>query len=215
MELLEFVPAESKAILDVGCGSGAFGSLCKKKNNAHITGLEFNESCKTSAEAVLDNVVIGDANETILGFDDACFDLIICNDFLEHIVDPVGFLGNASRKLRPDGSLLCSIPNFRYLENLINLLVKKDFHYQDSGILDNTHLRFFTEKSIKRLFRELGMKVILFRGINTIRGFRISLLKPVLRLLNSGDVVHPQFVILARKQAGKPGKSFELPVICH
>ena len=149
---------------------------------------------------MLDAVIIGDANETLLSLPDGHFDLLVCNDFLEHIVDPVGFLSKACTKLIPGGHFLCSLPNFRYLENLFGILVRKDFRYMDSGILDYSHLRFFTARSMKRLFREQGMEVEVFRGINTVIGVMGFFMKLWLWALNSSDMLHPQFVVLARRR---------------
>ena len=70
----------------------------------------------------------------------------------------------------------------------------------DSGILDYSHLRFFTARSMKRLFREQGMEVEVFRGINTVKGVMGFFLKLLLWPLNSSDMLHPQFVVLARRR---------------
>ncbi len=99
---------------------------------------------------------------------DGFFDVVICNDVIEHMPDHDVFLQSIKSKLSDRGVLVCSIPNVRYLENLIHLVVKKDWQYQDSGILDRTHLRFFTEKSLKNSIAENNYELQQFVYLNTL-----------------------------------------------
>lgn len=97
---------------------------------------------------------------------DNYFDLITFNDSLEHMIDPAKALELCKRKLKPDGKIHCCVPNIRHIDNLEHLIFEKDWRYEDSGIRDRTHLRFFTEKSIVRLFRDTGFRVVKTVGIN-------------------------------------------------
>ena len=111
------------------------------------------------------------------------------------------FLNSIKNKLINDGSFIASIPNVRYLKNLFELLVKKDWEYKNGGILDKTHLRFFTKKSIVRTINENGFLVELIFGINpfgnnSILKYCISLLAT---LLFGRDVKYPQFGLRAKK----------------
>ena len=88
---------------------------------------------------------------------------------LEHLVEPFEVLEKMKAKLVKNGEIIVSIPNVRYIKNLYHLLIEKDWQYQDNGILDRTHLRFFTEKSIKRSLVENGWEISFQKGVNATR----------------------------------------------
>jgi 2-polyprenyl-3-methyl-5-hydroxy-6-metoxy-1,4-benzoquinol methylase len=98
----------------------------------------------------------------------AHFDLVICNDVIEHMTDHEWFLRDIKKHMAPGAMLLASIPNVRYHENLFNLIVLRDWHYQDYGILDRTHFRFFTFRSTRRSFEQAGYRLVRFEGINAL-----------------------------------------------
>jgi 2-polyprenyl-3-methyl-5-hydroxy-6-metoxy-1,4-benzoquinol methylase len=132
---------------------------------------------------------------------EAYFDCVICNDVLEHLADPYSVLFALKEKLSDNGVVVFSLPNVRHLGNLKNLLVKKDWQYRDAGILDATHLRFFTEKSIRRMFDDLGFELITLRGMNPIRSLKFILFN-IFTLGLLSDARHLQFAGVAKpKQA--------------
>jgi len=94
------------------------------------------------------------------------FDLIICNDVIEHMVDHEAFYNTIKQKVTDNAFMIGSLPNVRFLPNLFELLYFKDWQYRDVGILDRTHLRFFTQKSILRDFRKFHFIVEEFSGIH-------------------------------------------------
>ena len=94
------------------------------------------------------------------------FDCIICNDVLEHFKYPWSILRRLKNNLKKNGCVIASIPNVRYYDNIKALLLRKEWEYTSSGILDFGHLRFFTEKSILSMFDECGYSVIKIEGIN-------------------------------------------------
>ena len=96
---------------------------------------------------------------------DGYFDVITFNDSLEHFSDPMPALQLCKTKLAPGGSIICSFPNVRYIDNVIHFLVDMDWKYEDAGILDYTHLRFFTKKSMERWFVDAGYKIESITGI--------------------------------------------------
>src|SRR6185436_7844996 len=87
----------------------------------------------------------------------ASLDCIVCADVLEHLRDPERALRLLLRYLAPDGLLVASIPNVRHASVLLPLLVEGRFRYQDEGILDRTHLRFFTLHEIVELLTRAGL----------------------------------------------------------
>ena len=129
------------------------------------------------------------------------FDLIVCNDVIEHLPDADAFVQSVRTKLVPGGHIMASIPNMRHWEVLWQLLVRRDWKYGREGILDRTHLRFFTERSIRRLFEDAGFVVERQGGINgAFDPARRLVLNAIgwLTLGHSRDVQYRQFGVLAR-----------------
>ena len=93
--------------------------------------------------------------------------MVVVNDVIEHMQDHMFFFDNIKQKMSDGGVCIGSIPNVRFIPNLVNFIFRKDWQYVGDGILDDTHLRFFTQKSIKRIFKE-KMYIEEFIGINSI-----------------------------------------------
>lgn len=158
---------EKIRVLEIGCGHGLFRSNIGNSINEYW-GVELNGTAANEAKKNLDKVFVGDFFEVCDELPNFYFDIVICADVIEHIADTQKFLGLVKSKMAPAGELVGSIPNVRYVDNLIRLLFFKDWMYTESGILDSTHLRFFTRKSILRMFSENGFKVIKIKGINPV-----------------------------------------------
>jgi 2-polyprenyl-3-methyl-5-hydroxy-6-metoxy-1,4-benzoquinol methylase len=169
-EMLRFVPADARRILEIGCAQGVFAASVKKRNDAEVWGIEYDAAAAEHAEAVLDRVFTGDADELIATMPDGHFDAIVCNDVLEHLAQPDATLATLRGKLAPGGVVVASLPNFRHLAALSKVLFRKDFPQNDFGIFDRTHLRFFTKKSMKRLFDNAGFDLRTIKGINGFCG---------------------------------------------
>jgi 2-polyprenyl-3-methyl-5-hydroxy-6-metoxy-1,4-benzoquinol methylase len=166
-EMLGFVPESAKTLLDVGCSVGNFGSLVKEKLGAEVWGVEADAQAADVASGRLDFVVnafFGNNSE----FESKKFDCIVFNDVLEHMVDPYSALSYARELLSVNGRVVASIPNVRYFANLWKLAVHGSWEYEDTGILDRTHLRFFTKKSIESMFISLGYEIDVLCGINAL-----------------------------------------------
>lgn len=196
-EMLKYLPETAKKILDVGCGNGAFASLVKEKNNAEVWGIELMEEEAKVAIDVLDKVFVGNCENHIEGLPDQYFDAIYMNDVLEHLVDPYSVLEILKSKLAPNGVFISSIPNVRFFRTFSKVLFSKDWIYDDHGVMDKTHLRFFTGKSIKRMYEELGCTVITHEGINVTRS-----IKPILFnipfLFTQMDIRNVQYATVAK-----------------
>lgn len=197
-EMLEYLPPDARRIIDIGCGSGVFGRAIQNKQNAEVWGLELMPKEAREAEKHLDKVFSGPVEDYLEALPKDFFDVIYLNDVLEHLVDPYKVLKSLKNNLTPNGVVISSIPNIRYHNALIKLLVKKDWEYEEFGVMDHTHLRFFTGKSIRRMYEDLGYKVILHEGINKSRS-----LKPYLYnipfLFTQLDIRYPQYATIARK----------------
>lgn len=145
-------------VLEVGCGSGATLAYIKKTfPNSYVCGIEYVSDVARQANKDL-NVICGDVENMNFNYPFASFDYIVCGDVIEHLKYPEQVLDKLKKYIKPGGHLLCSIPNLMHAAVIYNLL-KGDFSYKDSGILDRTHLRFFTANEIIRMFDRLGFEI--------------------------------------------------------
>ncbi|PKP16209.1 MAG: class I SAM-dependent methyltransferase [Bacteroidetes bacterium HGW-Bacteroidetes-23] len=197
-EMLKYLSKDSKKVLDVGCGNGCFAEVIKKQNNAEVWGIELMEEEADKARLVLDKAFGGPCEDHIDNLPDNYFDTIYFNDVLEHLTDPYTVLKKIKEKLSPNGVVISSIPNVRYHNTFMKVLIKKDWKYEDYGVMDFTHMRFFTEKSIIRMYEEAGYKIKLSEGINKSRSLKPYLYNIPL-LFTQLDIRYPQFATVASK----------------
>lgn len=162
-EMLQFVPAARKRVLEVGCSSGFFSVGIP--GTEETWGIEPSDAAALAANR-LTKVFQGLYEAVADRIPDEYFDVIICNDVVEHMVDHRTFLRSVQRHLRPGGVLIGSVPNVLFYNNAFRFLLEKDWMYEDDGILDRTHLSFFTRKSLQRTLRECGWTVLRMEGIN-------------------------------------------------
>ena len=167
-EMLRFLPAEPRRVLELGCGEGAFGRAVKQDTGAEYWAIEYDPAAAETAAGVLDRVLVGDADLRIDELPDNYFDAIVCNDVLEHLAYPWVTLEHLRPKLRAGGVVVASIPNIRYVPALFSIIIRRDFPQDEDGIFDRTHLRFFTRKSIRRMFNTAGYKVDSMKGITMV-----------------------------------------------
>jgi 2-polyprenyl-3-methyl-5-hydroxy-6-metoxy-1,4-benzoquinol methylase len=175
-EMLEYIPESAERILEAGCASGLFGAQLKRRPNVEVWGIEYDSVSAESARERLDMVFAGDILELTDHLPNAYFDCVIFNDVLEHLVDPFAVLLKVKSKLAKDGMIVCSIPNIRFFYAFRNFIVNKQWKYEDAGIMDKTHLRFFTKRSIEDMFDSLGYRILALKGINGINSWKFSLL---------------------------------------
>jgi starch synthase len=152
------IPGNAQHILDVGCGEGILGKRLLEKGVKEVVGIEINQDVCDRAKKNLSRIIHGDIEEIELTFDAGHFDCVVLADILEHLRYPLLTLKKLKRYLSHSGTLVASIPNIRYW-GIINMLVEGHWKYADYGILDKTHLRFFTKKEIEGLFTDLGFEI--------------------------------------------------------
>lgn len=150
-EIINMVPVEAKKILDVGCGAGAIGMELMTRQSCQVYGIELNSTVASIARSNYEKVDNQDIEQMDLLYPDSFFDVIIFADVLEHLKDPWQTVEKMSAYLKQDGSIICSIPNISHAEALLPLLLG-NWDYVSAGILDRTHLRFFTPKTVRTLF---------------------------------------------------------------
>lgn len=167
-------------VLDAGCGFATTSQYIERRGN-RVTGIESSAEAVKVAQTRLSRVVQRDLQDVDPNL--GPFDVIIFADVLEHLAWPIGILRRYLDLLKPSGTVIVSLPNVGlWSVRLLHLLGK--FDYEETGVLDHTHLRFFTRRSALRLLDEAG-------------------LKPIRRTYNPG-LVRP-FVPLAKKVLGGGG----------
>ena len=197
-EVAFFVPSTIKTILDIGCGKGTFLKYAKKKTEAETWGIEMVIEIAEKAKNEVDNILIGKVEDAVNLLPNNYFDCITFNDVLEHLSEPTEVLKMIRPKLTKNGIIIASIPNVRYIYNLYDLIIKKDWEYKDAGILDSTHIRFFTKISMKRMFEKAGYKLIKQVGINKITSWKFRFFNLTTFRFFS-DTKYLQYVSIASK----------------
>ena len=161
--LLEMVPRAPARVLELGCATGMFGAKLKERfPGAFVAGIEANPAAAAVASGRLDEVLHARLEEIAFAADAPCrggFDTVIAGDVLEHLVNPWLVLERLKACLVPGATVLASIPNVRNLGLLSDVLLRGRWEYQASGLLDVTHLRFFTFAEMRRMFEETGYVV--------------------------------------------------------
>lgn len=183
-EIQKLVRPHARRILDVGCAEGIVGYHLKQRLGAEVWGVESVVCVAKKAASRLDRVISASIEDSIKQLPDRYFDTIICADVLEHLVNPWQVLTDLAAKLTADGEIVASIPNVRHWQ-VIRGLLEGSWRYEDAGILDRTHLRFFTKNDAIRLFESTGYEIV--------NGEAISY---------EGDTPPPDGVIKALKDAG-------------
>jgi 2-polyprenyl-3-methyl-5-hydroxy-6-metoxy-1,4-benzoquinol methylase len=161
--IFDLIDGSPRRVLELGCAGGMFGATLKQRfPGAEVIGIEAGRAAAERAATRLDRVV----HARIEGVDFEAekagwgeFDTVIAADILEHLVNPWDLLLRLKRRLAPGAQVVASIPNVRNIWLVSRLLLGGRWEYGERGLLDITHLRFFTLEEIRRLFAETGYVV--------------------------------------------------------
>ncbi len=147
---------KDKKVVDFGCATGYLASLLKQ-NGCIITGVEINPEAARVAEKHCRKVVVADLDfASVLDIlHGESFDVAVFGDVLEHLRNPWKVLQEVKNLINPDGYIVVSIPNVAHGAVRLSLL-KGEFNYEEFGVLDETHLRFFTRESIQKMLISTG-----------------------------------------------------------
>ena len=177
-EVIEAIPEGGATVLDVGCGKGTLGRWLKENGVRTAWGIELVPAAGEEARRWLDDVVVGNVEQAELPWPEASVDGIICADVLEHTVDPWKVVARLKRLLKPGGWIVASLPNVAFHRNIRSML-RGEWRYADEGLLDRTHLRFFTLQTIEELFARNGMAIeAVFKKVDG--GWNIRLLNALM-----------------------------------
>ena len=200
-EIAPLLPARAERVLEIGCSSGGTLAWLKQKwPAAQTVGVDGYEPIRETLAKNADSAIIHDLEQPLP--DLGRFDLILALDILEHLRNPVDTLRDLVTRLGPGGRVIVSVPNVAHHSILRDLLLRRRFDYQEAGILDRTHLRFFTESSAVGLMNEAGLKVT-DGVINGLEGRRTAMLDK----LTAGALRHyfaKQYIMAGEVGTGQP-----------
>ncbi len=161
--LLEFMDIRRPglSVLELGCAIGGNLMYIKWNNpDALLTAVELDPAAAKIAGSY-GNVTAADAESLDFAAMEGQFDYVIAGDLIEHLKNPWAFVRKIRGTLKPGGAFVASIPNVAHISNVYNLL-QGFWQYEDAGLLDRTHLRFFTKKTVFQMFEEAGFKIAAF-----------------------------------------------------
>lgn len=197
-DLLSYIPRQGARLLDIGCGEGGFALMLKREcGYTEVWGMELDGKAAQVASTRLDRVIRGDAAHTVDELPDNYFNLACMNDVLEHLMWPEDFLKRLRPKLAPGGRIFCSVPNIRQYRLLWNLIQHQDFEYAEAGLLDRTHVRFFTRRTFLSMLARAGYEPVSVIGWGTTKSWKFKILN-ALTFWRSDDMRHSHFFIQAR-----------------
>lgn len=199
-EIAPLLPAHCGRVLEIGCGAGAtLGWLRQSGRATHTVGVEIAPEAANNARPNVDEVHCLDFERDTSPLSGEVFDLILCLDVLEHMVDPWTAVDRLARQhLVSGGTLVVSLPNVRHHSVVLPLLFRGRWQYEDAGLLDRTHLRFFTRGTAAALLSNQQLMPPVFHDA----GFGLATLKGLANRLTLGifrDLVVYQYCLAAKK----------------
>jgi 2-polyprenyl-3-methyl-5-hydroxy-6-metoxy-1,4-benzoquinol methylase len=206
-ELVDFVPANVTRLLDVGCAAGRYAAgLAIHRPEIELWGVEPDGVTAEKARPHFHTVVHGAFPDAADQLPQAAFDVVTFNDVLEHLVDPYSAIEAVRPLLSERGMIVASIPNVRHQSVVWPLVRDGRWDYTDIGLLDRTHLRFFTRATMSEMFTDLGWRVESVVGINRkwvlADGGERRRLRAIRRIVGSrlDDFFYIQYVVTARPE---------------
>lgn len=157
-EILALVPTTAQRILDIGCGAGRLGRVIKERQGAEVLGIEYTPVAAAQARTNLDKVFEGDIETLAIDIAPSSLDAVICADVLEHLRNPLTVLRRVRTWMRQKGRLIVSLPNVRH-HSVVRGLLEGHWTYEPAGLLDTTHLRFFTRREAEKFLFRAGFDI--------------------------------------------------------
>lgn len=159
-DALALLPPYVDRVLEVGCGTGmTLAELKRQRRCAWIGGVEITEIPADIASQRVDRLWRTNIETSALDIPTGSLDALLCLDVLEHLVNPWATLQRLATLLKSGGTVVVSLPNVRNHRVLRDLLIRGQWTYQPAGILDRTHLRFFTRRTAVELIKGAGFRI--------------------------------------------------------
>jgi len=161
-DLIALIPKNgNNKILEVGSGGGnTLVDIKKNRLAREVVGIELRRLPHTMQDhPSIDKFVIGNIESLTIEFPNEYFDVIICGDVIEHLINPKMVINKLCKYLKKDGKFILSVPNIREIQTLAKIAVCGDFRYEPQGILDESHIRFFCKKNIVAMLISEGLLV--------------------------------------------------------
>lgn len=224
-DLLNLIPRDAKRIIEVGCSSGALAKAYRELNpSCEYIGTELDPHYAKLARQHCKQVIVGNIEQMLdeILTTQGAFDCWIFGDVLEHLYDPWLVLKQITKNLlTPGGSVITCIPNMQHWSIQLALNTG-DLRYHDSGLLDRTHIRWFTRSTIIEMFQETGLQIAIMMARTFNEPHRERFL-PLLRALAEASGQNPeqavadaaafQWIIRATQPDGQPIESPSPPQI--
>ena len=212
-EILTFdIIAKGSKVLEIGCNAGLFSKYLKQNKNVTITVVDIDYRVAEIAKKNVDNLVIGDIeNADVLDKikNYGPFNYIILLHILEHLIDPWKLVIKLKYLSSPNAKILCAVPNIANWNSRALLFFKGRWVYEETGIMDRTHLRFFTIKTFKELFETtnlvidniqyLNANIPLVDNINFLRKIRSSFIPVTKKMFPPSLWATSMFVVVSKK----------------
>jgi SAM-dependent methyltransferase len=189
-------------VMEIGAAYGETLFYLKKNEIAkEIVGVELFEDIKNKNRyKKVDKFIFGNIENIELPEYENYFDLILLPDVLEHLLEPLKVLEKVQNYLKSDGEVIVSMPNIRHYSAFIKIFLKGNFKYEESGLFDYTHLRFYCKKDIKALLQSSNFKILSAEG--SIRNYKGKSIAKIINTLTFGifeEFFSVQFYFKVRK----------------
>lgn len=213
-EIFRRIGPDRRNVLDVGCANGTLGDAVRRRQDARLTGVEYDEQLATEARERLDRVITGDLNNlpSILSQLDGPYDCIVFADVLEHLQDPWGCLSAFTEHLAPNGEVIISLPNVGHLSTLTAVFLRRTWPRRDRGLHDSTHVRWFARNDISELLAGASLRPVSWKRSQRFVDAPVALNRLALLVgwvPGLRDLLTYQFVVVARP--AEAGHTMSLP----
>jgi len=197
-EIIDEITIGNHNVLDIGCAKGKTAEIIRSKGKAkHVVGVELNAAIGEKAERLFDVLIIGDIEKVEVPTPFGHYDYILAGDVLEHLVDPWNVLLKMRDALKSDGKIIFSVPNIRNWTVWLPLVLLGRWEYTEYGILDSTHLRFFTKRTCIDMVKNSDMRIISIRPA----GSRVSRIFNRLGMSFFEQITAMQFIVVCQRIA--------------
>jgi len=160
LEYIDLIPGgRLGAILEIGCGTGETGEYALRTKCDQYMGVELIDSAAKAANQKLTEVIAGDVENAQLPWPNCYFDALVMSEVLEHLIHPWSVMKNLTRLLKPGAIVVAGTPNISSLR-VIAQLIRGRFDYEDRGLMDESHLRWFTPGTLREMFEAADIETI-------------------------------------------------------